>query len=182
MKFRQAYDMVVNESVFRPPSDDEIWKRHEKDVNPLVKAIKDKNIPLFNALLKRPGVDVNEVDEKSYEKPTPLIIAVDKYYNYYLSRLLAAPGIDVNKTDADGYTPLMCAVDGRKYDIAMKLLKHPGIDVNMVLPRLGITALDYVGKNNAVGLLPMDKEESEDMDICEEALLEKGAKKGSELK
>jgi ankyrin repeat protein len=177
MKFREAYNMVMNESIFQPATGKDLKSRYSRFKNPLIHAIIKSNSRLFDVLIKDPDIDVNEADELNRTKDTPLILAIEKYYNYYVDKLVGIPSLDVNKPDAEGFTPLMIAITGRKYDIVDTLLTRRDLDVNRKGPS-GKTAMDYMMRNIESYL---DSSEIYDAMKYKKKLLGRGAKTGKLL-
>jgi ankyrin repeat protein len=61
-------------------------------------------------------------------------------------KMIDALGIKANAQDAQGYTPLMCAVSNNSVELTEVLLRQPGVDVELK-DEFGNTVLVYADKN-----------------------------------
>jgi hypothetical protein len=121
MKFAEHYSHMMNESIFKAPTEDEIEERPRQK---------------FFAMMARPDFDVNEMvvlewdGDKPLVQETPLMMAVKQGYADIVEKLLKYPDIDPNLGNRVDTPPLMEAGYFGDEEIVKLLLSHPKIDVN----------------------------------------------------
>jgi ankyrin repeat protein len=149
MKFKEAYDIIISESIFKSISEKDIESRQMKDPLALVKASNANNIFLVRKLLDM-DVDVNL---KNKYGDNALMLA-SMYGKKDIVKILLDKGIDVNARNKNGYNALMCASRGGHHEIA-RMLIDKGADVNLKNSK-GENALmlaSYNGHKDVVDML-----------------------------
>jgi ankyrin repeat protein len=89
-------------------------------------AAKGGHSDIMNALLQRPDIDINSVDEGGW---SALIHAANVGYSDIVNALLQRSDTDINQQDHRGWTPLTRAVDEGHAEIVRMLLSHKDIDI-----------------------------------------------------
>ena len=116
----------------------------------LIEAASDGYIELVNALLKKPGINVNALDDDTGW--SALVCASVNNHPEVVKALLAVPGIDVDARDNGGMSAFIWAAGWGNTEIVKILLDfkpqdgQPGIDVN-ARNNDGDTALDIATIN-----------------------------------
>jgi ankyrin repeat protein len=137
MKFKDTYDKFMNESIFKPPSHDEVKRRNHEHY-----------IHILDDAMEQPGFDVNqfidiyENDEEALRQETPLYFSVQNGLDDMVDIFLKYPEIDVNLGNFIEYTPLMAAVSLGNMVLVQRLVAHPGLEINRQ-DEAGFTALHW---------------------------------------
>ncbi|MFV0554014.1 MAG: ankyrin repeat domain-containing protein, partial [Mangrovibacterium sp.] len=112
---------------------------------PLLYAVSKGQTELVDYLIKK-GANVHAVG--GFDNSTAMNRAisnwnwVSKENRLRTVQLLADAGASVELTDADEYSPLMCAAECGCYTVAEELIKR-GADVNQAVPYVGKTAVHF---------------------------------------
>ena len=118
---------------------------------PLIDAVKEKEYEKIEMLLKDLSVDVNEVDEAG---ETALHFAVYKADKKSVEKILNSEKVvDINIQDAEGYTPLMLAIEnmrGKINILNMLLAKNPRMDLQN---KWGYTVLHIIIKERSCNII-----------------------------
>ncbi|MBN2444343.1 MAG: ankyrin repeat domain-containing protein [Spirochaetales bacterium] len=97
-------------------SDELVFSYEDKTI--LFWAIKQNRITIIKKLISR-GADVSAID---HEGKTPLHYAAQSGRNKIIPLLMEAGSLVDAKDNDKGYTPLMCAINGKQEDIAFQLI------------------------------------------------------------
>lgn len=123
----------------------------------LYTAARNGSVKLIESILKKgeePGsttaIDINETDERHY---TLLFEAVVNNQLEVVKFLLSQPNIDPNITDANSYSPLMCADRCGFLDIVKVLLKDKRVNIHHQQNDKGWTALMFAAANDKVDVM-----------------------------
>jgi ankyrin repeat protein len=92
---------------------------------PLLLAAKRGNLDQLRKLLEQPGVNLDQVDDRSGANA---LMAAAQAGNLHVVEFLLASGVDVNfKSRKSGLTALICAAGAGKLEAVKILLKCPGV-------------------------------------------------------
>lgn len=110
----------------------ELFKK--SDLNEiLLFACDSGNSELLKKLLSSQLIDINA---RSKENKTPIIIASEKNHLEIVKLLISYPKIEINATfkdeDDDECSALMCAIINQNFDVVKLLLNHSDIDINHI--------------------------------------------------
>jgi ankyrin repeat protein len=144
MKFRQAYDMLMNESVFRPVTDNEAVERMMKSPGRMYKAIDRHSLADMRRIIDD-GYDVNS-GAGGYP---PLTYACVRNFRDGV-RLLLDRGADPNIRGPGNDFPLIDAIISASFEIVMMLVEA-GADVNLVTDS-GYSPLKYAAQTSDYSL------------------------------
>lgn len=93
------------------------------------------NVEIFNLILSRPEVKLNNTSLQGYSALHCLVLApnISESHLVCLERLLAYPEFDINITSTDGHAALTSAVFAQHYTVAERLVKRlevPGNEIS----------------------------------------------------
>jgi ankyrin repeat protein len=132
MKLSGHYSRMVNESIFRPVSKEEMDRRHGRfdSVMPWDVAVTRGNMRRMGELIAQ-GQDVNEVIEL-HSGATALTWYAYTGNSLMLEFLLTQKGINVNHEEDSGFDAIYFAVREGHSIAASMLLKHPKINLSTI--------------------------------------------------
>jgi uncharacterized protein len=148
MKFKNIYDMVVNESIFRGPSKDELDDRLVRHPRGLMKSIAHGDYDMVRRMLEA-GANANMAD---FNWSSALYIASGYGYTPIVS-LLLKHGADVDAANNYNETPLLTAACAGHAE-TVRVLLAAGADTS-IKDEDGWKAEDLARRNRHNGVAEM---------------------------